>query len=279
MSFEKVPNLSVRNVPAATQYGTFPDASVSVPLGAIPPPFEQQPDSTPQTILTNGLVVWFRADIGITLANGKVSSWATAGGAFGPGAAPLTNGTAAQQPTYATTAGPRGLPSIQFDGTDDRLVNASFDFGPPGTEPIYFWAIIKQRTFTGDDRFWSFDPAGNSRLAVFQSLGSGTPFVAQGNNVGANPNNGLTLNTFKRLEVLFSNSTGDYVRAGSAAPSTGTNAGNLDPAAGFVLGGAADLTSFADFELCEYLIATQPTAEQRAALDRYVTDRYGPGLV
>lgn len=76
----------------------------------------------PATI--SDLKVWFRADRGVTLNGSTVSAWADQA-ALG-GAQDMSQGTAAEQPTYvASDADFAGQPSLQFDGTTDKLIAAT----------------------------------------------------------------------------------------------------------------------------------------------------------
>lgn len=67
-------------------------------------------------ISRDGMVLWLRADRGVTAKNGTVSRWDDQS----PEAARATQYLAAQQPTFATD-GINGKPALVFDGTDDFL--------------------------------------------------------------------------------------------------------------------------------------------------------------
>jgi len=73
-----------------------------------PPPF--LPTRLP------GLVLWLRADLGITLNGGNVSAWADQSGNGNH----ATQGTAANQPLYVSS-GINGRPTVRFDGVNDVL--------------------------------------------------------------------------------------------------------------------------------------------------------------
>lgn len=225
---------------------------------------------TPLTIMTIDLLAWWRADIGLTLNGSTVSAWADqSGNGFH-----LTQATATAQPTLSLTGGPNSRPSLIFDGTTDYLANTILDRPAPAIEPTYVWLIGRQVTWTGTDRVFAFG-TDSTAMSLFQ--GGGSPNLLQ--NTGSNTHGGWTLNTFMRLESYFSGSVSDFTRAGSAAPSTGLNAGNSDPAAGFQLAAAAG-SLFGNVEICEAFVAKAlPGATRDAQLNAYVLALYGAGLV
>jgi hypothetical protein len=67
------------------------------------------------------LAAWYRGDLGITLNVSTVSAWADQSG----NGRHLTNGNAAQQPTYVASA-LGGRPTLSFDG-GDILSSSVFD--------------------------------------------------------------------------------------------------------------------------------------------------------
>lgn len=221
---------------------------------------------TPLDIMSGNIVAgWDAADLSAT----PVASWVDASG----NGFTLTEAT--NQPSWNATGGPNSQPSVLFDGVNDMLTNTSLDLPAPGTTPTFYWAIMRQVTSTPAENIFA---AGGTSLFLRQTGAS--PNVAQGNtSFPSNSHGGWTLNTFMRVEVYFSNSTSDYIKAGAAAATTGQNAGNSDPTATFRLATASG-GSFSNIEVCEFWIFnTLPTTGQRASLDAYVTSRYGAGLV
>jgi hypothetical protein len=182
----------------------------------------------------------------------------------------------ATEPTWNATGGPNSQPSVLFDGINDIAENLLLDLPAPGTTPTFYWAVIRQVSWTPLDIL--FGAAGGLLIRQF----AGSPNIGQQNPTGpVNAHGGLTVNTFLRLESYFSNSVSDYIKAGSAIASTGANAGNTDPTAGFALGNLPSAGSdWANIEVCEFWIFNVlPSTTQKAALDAYVTSRYGAGLV
>jgi hypothetical protein len=207
-----------------------------------------------------------------TIETSPVDSWFDASGnGFDLSAA------GAAQPTWSATGGPNGQPSVLFDGVDDHLENLVLDRPAPGTSPTFFWAVLRQVTWTPLDVLFGLGTSGSFIVVDL----AGSPNIGQQNPNGpVNVHGGLTLNTYRRLEAYFSDSASDYLKAGATAATTGANAGNTDPAAGIQLGANGSLSSFGNIEVCEFWVFNvEPSAPQKAALDAYVTSRYGAGLV
>lgn len=70
-----------------------------------------------------GVVAWWRADLGVTVATG-VSSWVDQIGGVA-----ATNATGAQQPALTAVSSVGSQPAVTFDGTDDSLANAATSLG------------------------------------------------------------------------------------------------------------------------------------------------------
>lgn len=225
---------------------------------------------TPLSIMGASTVAWWRADLGITLNGATVSAWADQG----PNAFHLTQGTAASQPDYTAAGGPNSTPSVLFKGTDDFLRNTAIDRPAPNATPTFVWCVLRNVTWTINLRFWCFGTA-NLGLAVLAQVA--TPQINMANTTIVNANTGLTVNTYKRMEVYYSGSTSDYIKAGATSSTLpGTSAGVVDNAASFTLGARGDGLSPANIEVPEFAIySALPSAAQLTALDAYAQNRYG----
>lgn len=237
---------------------------VPAPPPAPPTPPEPPPLLTPLEIMAGSIVAGWDAE---SLSSSPVAEWPD----LGPGGFTLTGEV--EQPTWSATGGPNSQPSVLFDGVDDVLVTSpGLQLPIPGDTPTFFWGVLRQVTWTAPDRFW-----GCEFMDLAQAGGS--PDILQLNQDPVNTNAGLPVNAFRRIEVYFSNSTSDYVKAG-AVTSTGANSGNTEPAGSFTLGAAAGLSDFGNIEVCElWIFNVEPSPLQKAQLDAYATSRYGPGLV
>lgn len=269
MGYQSWPSYDGQEWPAPPQYASSPAAGsgVEVPTRS---QYIAVPDGGILSIVgdANVVALWDAA----SLTASPVASWPDASG---NGFALTAAGAA--RPTWNATGGPNSQPSVLFDGTDDYMTVA-IDLPAPATTPTFIWAVMRQITWNTGDRIFNADTGGGSRIALFQN--SATPQIAQANNATVNSHSSLTLNTYMRLEVFFSGSTSDYIKAGSAAATTGASAGNIDPTGPFELGGSVSAGTWANTEWCLLAIfRALPTAAQKAALDAYVTSRFGAGLV
>jgi len=249
----------------------------SCDCGGLKPVISETPviEDTPLIIMGANTRLWYRGDV-LTLNGSTVSSWTDqSGNGFNGTSAAATN-----EPTFNATGGPNSTPSVLFDGVDNYVSNAVLNLPAPGTTPTFYWAVLRQVTWTGNDRLWGAG-ADAASLSVLDHMPSGTPYISQlnGGFPGVNPNNALILNTYKRIEVYFSNTTSDYIKVATTTQTTAA-AANADPAAGFVLGGAGNLTSFGNIEVVDFAIFdVLPSAFQKAQLDVYAGNRYGAAVL
>lgn len=229
------------------------------------------PTSVPDVIAAANIVAGWDANT-VTVVSGAVSEmFDVSGNGFA-----LTQAVAGSRPAYVAVGGPNGNPSILFDGVDDRLFNAALDLPAPGTTPTFYWAVLRQVTWTADDRFVGAGTGSNG--LVLKQVGV-SPAIVQADNVDANSNTGLILNTYKRIETRFGNSVADYIKAGSVSI-TGQNAGNIDPLATYSIGSDGPGVFFANIEVCElWIFNVLPSALQLAQLDAYALNRYGASVL
>ncbi len=229
------------------------------------------PATSPLTIMGASTHAWWRSDI-VVLNGATVSQWTDQSG----NGRHLTQGTAANQPTYNATGGPNSTPSILFDATNDVLVNAAIDRNVPSTAITFVWMVFRQVTWTSTRRLFGFGTANNTICAIQNSA---TPQIAQADTTIVNSNTALAVNTYGRGEFYFSGSVNDYIKL-IATTVSGASAGVTNPAAGFKLGASGATTLFGNLEIAEAAIFdTLPNAAQITALNAYVTSRYGAGLV
>ena len=74
---------------------------------------------TPKTLFGSRLLLWSRADLGVTLTSGVVSAWADQS----TSANHWTQGTTANRPAVSASA-INGKPAISFDGSNDFLATS-----------------------------------------------------------------------------------------------------------------------------------------------------------
>jgi hypothetical protein len=214
---------------------------------------------------------WWRSDV-VTLNGATVSAWPDLTG----NGRDFAQVVAGSQPLYNAAGGPNATPSLLFDGVDDVLVNTNIDRAAPSTAVSFFWIVFRQVTWTSTDRIFGCGTTNNAICAIQNSA---TPQIAQADTTIVNGNTALAVNTYGRGEFYFSGTVADYIKL-IATTVTGASAGVGNPAAGFKLGASGATTLFSNVEVAEMAIFdVLPSGAQIAALDAYVTSRYGAGLV
>jgi len=188
---------------------------------------------------------------------------------------PLTQSTGSDQPSKTTTGGPNSTPSLLFDGSNDFLVNTALDRPAPGTQPTVMRAVLRQVTWVSTRNIWSFGAFPVQSMILYQS--PGTPTVTAFNGADGASSGALTVNTYKRIRVRYSNQASDYLIVGANAGTNG-NATNTDPTASFFVGKWSN-GAFSNVELCQLWIFNRDlTASEDAALDALWVAKYGASI-
>lgn len=157
---------------------------------------------------------------------GTCSAWADQ-----KNGASAAQANAAKQPLILYSATTRRF-FLRFDGVDDNLVESTLDLPAPGTTNAFWHAVMVQRTWAASRG--AFSAATTTGFMQFTGNVS-TPNMQQYDGTLANTNSGASLGSLVRAEVLYTNSASDRVKIGGTNVA-GTVAGNLDPAAGFIIG-------------------------------------------
>jgi len=218
------------------------------------------------------VVASVQSDLGITIGTG-VSAWADQSGNGNN----YSQATGSKQPAR-NAAALNGFATVQTDGIDDQLDAASINMAAPGSTPFCYYIVARTLTWTSGKGF-----CGNTSgtAAGVLSMQVATPALSMYCGSNVNNNSGAAVNTWCRFVVQFTNSTGDFLRAG-ASTVTGANAGNSDPSAGFTIGAYfSGSAQFGKIEIASHMILTGTYAMGAgaiAALDSAVALKYG-GLV
>lgn len=228
----------------------------------------------PLSIITSKSSIFFvSADIGTTISTG-VSAWADQSGNSNS----FTQATTASQPTLITAdVDFGGRNSLLGDGVNDFMTNVWVPLAPT-TNPQWFFVVFNQVTWTAGK--YLFAGSVSSAICSFLQFTS-TPAMSMGNTTVTNNNAGAAIGTSVRGEVSFTGSTSDYLKLGSTTV-TGTSAAVSAGLVGLKLftrnNGTAAQTINAKVA-CIGCWNGAPTSGEKAALDAWVTNYYGPGVV
>lgn len=212
---------------------------------------------------------WFRGDLGITESGGAgtgVSTWADQSGNGND----VTQAVSLNRPQVSATGGPNNTQCLVGDGLLSSLANASLDLGTPTATPFFRLVLCKAATWTANDMITAHASSG-----LFMRQITSTPKVGQNNGANANLAN-MTLGTWFAVTQLFNNSTTDYNKLGSAAATTGENAGNTNPGAGFAFFSNASGTNNFDGSIAEAAAwAGAPNSTELSNINKILRGRYG----
>jgi hypothetical protein len=222
----------------------------------------------PLSIITSRSAFFYLiADLGVTVVTGA-SLWADQSG-NGNNAVQANTGL---QPAYNIADSNFGSRN-SLTSSNNAAMTMTWDPPVPGTTPVWFWVILRQRSSLSGRYIMA---GGNGILAISQA--SGGVNIRQSNTTQVNVNGGATIGVATRVETSFTNSTSDYVKAGSTSV-TGANAGNSD-APSFVLFARSNAsTTSSDVDIAAVGAWNgEPTSGEKAALDAWVTSYYGAGV-
>lgn len=155
----------------------------------------------------DGLVLWLRADRGITIATG-VSQWDDLSGSGNH----VTQATGASQPAYLTTGGANNRPFLRFDGVNDVLTNSN----NLGAQPNHCFAagVISRGNIANNTLIDT--PTGNQRrlfgaAATTFDIFAGSAIISR---------SGADIDTMGAYEGLFSGAS-SKLRTHNTAYATG----------------------------------------------------------
>lgn len=197
-----------------------------------------------------GVLAWFDAQA-LTLADSaEVTSWTDSSG----NAHPALAGEVGSWPLYRA-AGVTGLPSVQFDGSNDYLQFTFPEYnGLPWT--VYCVAASAPVTVTGDDAFFG---GGNASLAARVVLERRSTDVLRGLSATTEiPSAAATADNSLHVYKLVQNGTSSSVSEDGAIVASGTLPTSSVATDRIRLGGRVAGTNFFDGHLCE-LVFVQGT--------------------
>lgn len=219
------------------------------------------PTQSSQVALRN-VQLWLRADQGITLTNGAVSSWKDV---FSGRGRSLTQGTAANQPLLVT--GQNGRAAVRFDGSNDYL-QTTFPLVQSFTVFMVYKHIALGASSVHDIVF----DGGTAGTTILQSIsGALTTNLYAGSSAPTVPVIANGAYTYAMLQ--FSGAT-SKIRALGVDLGTG-NPGST-AAGGFTLGAQGNGARSTNIEVAEVIVTSAvPTTAEINAIETYFKARYG----
>jgi hypothetical protein len=242
-----------------------------------------EPSDTFETIFGTDLVAWYDASdaASITHVAGAVSQWndKTAG------AAHLTQGTAANKPTYSATGLGGAQPSISFDGGDH--IRTTVSAVAPGAVSDFAAFVVGRLNAGGDanGRFVSYigtasanDHGDNSSALMIGRDGSNQAIEAYRNSADKG-NKAVTYDTtFRAASVWSGGNHTMYVENVAGTPVADAN-GNLAATGWLLLGAHYDLSAIGGSNLvghiCEIaFVKVAPSAGQLTSVQTMLAAKW-----
>jgi hypothetical protein len=263
-------------------YRAFPDSLIQVPdSSALFHPdgtgYSQKPGATaegvtaldPLDIITSVSPRHFHiADLGISGTGvAETMTWADQAGT----AIDYTQATDANKPTVAAHAAIGSRLALTADGSNDILTNLAFNL--VANDWIVF--VFMQDTWTISDTLYG-SVGAVSRYAIGQA--GVTPQMRLISNTAATPNNaGAVLSTWTRGRALCVNTVSAYLRL-AATNTTGVAPGSGFGSGGRQIFGQAGGNFFAGKLAMIGVWAGEPSAQEMADLDTWITEYYEAGV-
>jgi hypothetical protein len=218
--------------------------------------------------LIGGIVLWLKADVGITQSGGTVSAWADQS----PLANNFSQATGSMQPTYVSNAN-NNLPGLSFDGVDDFMTAASTITGDAISMFMAYSAIGTNNA------------AGNANAIMVQLadpawLAHLTVLSGAANNWGCYATTGaLSGQTLANTPTILSSVARapndiDFVQDGTLANLT--NGSNYTFARSTTaIGGSGTAGQYTTITLQEVIVYNFAlSVNQRKAVEQYLSKRY-----
>jgi hypothetical protein len=272
-------NYTLSNVMPTKNYVGFCSSSTDSTLNTAVLTNVVYATSLPQ--LGSNLLLWLRADNGVTASSGLVSSWTDQSG----NSLTATQSVTADKPTLtASTINHSVLPTVSFNGTSTYLSSPT---GFAGLNTGYSAFIVckpANGTSTGD--LCSMGNASNSDAIIPQIINTNAKLFVYN---GATASSVVTTTTpisssnYQLLEETVqpgaTNSLGTiFVNGAQAIQSTTLNNPNNISRTSNLIGAGSGPASWFNGGIAEILIYnTALSASQRAALESYVLSKYGVG--
>lgn len=212
---------------------------------------------TPLNITSVPVLLWLRADLGVTHSGGTVSQWLDQG----PNGYVFIQAAPGSQPAYSASGGINGTPVLLADGVDD-VMTSNWNPLAPSVQNLYFWLIahnVAHATTT-----YLFAGSTSATLALTKIAG-GLLRLSNGVNVsGPSMPTGAT----SRVASLLTGGGTDSIKVRGT---TATGAFGNNDSTNFSLFGRSS-TGFSATGILELLVTAGAPTEPE------LEGSYGPGL-
>lgn len=229
--------------------------------------------SSPLAPAGNGLIMWLRADMGVTTSGSNVTKWSDESGAGNNASQSVTG----NQPTLVTNA-INGLPAVNFTSSSSQFLQV-----PPGladfTSGTSIFAVLSPATFPVGARILDFgNGAASDNLLVEEPSSNAAALYTYNTSspTSATASNALTANQFQLLEAIDGSATAriftNSVQQGQST--TMNNLNNISRSKNFI-GQASAGGSYFNGKIAELLVYNRAvTPTEQAQIEGYLTNRY-----
>ena len=214
---------------------------------------------------TAGLKLWLDASDSTTITkdgSNLVSAWNDKSGQLNH----VTQATATNQPLWVDAVH-NGLPTIRFDGVDNKMSRSSWTGGAL-TQPSTIFIVCTINTGAGSDAIYDGDQTANRHL--LQIVGSASYQIG----AGSFPSFGTPNSAFAQFNTLY-NTTASHFRRNKSDIATAQDVGTntLD---GIRLGANDTGTNFALVDISEMLIYNADVSDtDRDLIEDYLATKWG----
>ncbi|HEY9714765.1 MAG TPA: LamG-like jellyroll fold domain-containing protein [Chroococcales cyanobacterium] len=225
-------------------------------------------------ITRTNLALWLRGDQ-VTLASGKVSSWADLSGSGNT----ASQGVSGNQPTYVSSA-VNGLPGVSFNGSSSFLQITNTAGLSNFASGASIFAVVKPSSVTANARLLDFgNGAASDNIYISEPTSTGVSLVTYNgaSSTTVTSSSGVTLGNYQLLEFV-DNGTGTatvYTNAVQGAQNTSMNSlSNIARTLNYIGQGAAGGNYF-NGTIAELLVYQRGvTTSERASIEGYLMGRY-----
>ena len=223
--------------------------------------------TTPLTIFGANTTQWIRSDLGVSLNGSTVSNWADQSGNGNH----YTQASAPLQPAYsASDATLNNLPTVTGDGVDDLMASA-LSLAAPGTTKVWIWSVLKQVSWTANDRLLGGDTVEG--MLLYQLTAS--PNIRQFDGSNGNQLTALAVGSWGAVAAYYDGAATSSIQLNDNVPVSGTTPGNTACTGRRIFAGITAATG--NVALAELAIITgiTPSAGQLSQMSGYRLGRYG----